>query len=66
MFYELDNEGRFVCDALSTEGLENWTKQQPPQPCVAPYMVGKRSKKTGEWKGEWHDVPDPDTIEQGA
>jgi hypothetical protein len=62
MFYELDENGKFVCDAFETKGLQNWTKLAPPQPCVAPFLVGKRNKKTGEWVGEWQDV-EPEIIE---
>lgn len=56
MFYELDENGKFICDAPFVEGLANWTAIAPPQPCVQPFMVGKRNRRTGEWKGEWNDI----------
>lgn len=62
MFYELDSNGVFVCDAHSTNGLQDWTAVELPQPCHAPYMDGVRSE-TGEWVGVWKDAgPGPEEL----
>lgn len=65
MVYELDENGRFVCDSPDGEaGLENWTLERPPQPCFRPWMEGTRLE-SGEWVGEWRDDgPAPLTAEQ--
>lgn len=63
MFYELTDNGVFVCDAPSIGGLEDWTQVPPPQPCDSPRFVGTRLE-TGEWLGEWvDDGPKPMTPE---
>lgn len=55
MFYELDEQGYFCCQAETIEGLLNWTSLEVPQPCFRPFMVGTRLD-TGEWVGQWGDT----------
>ena len=50
---ELDENGNFVADSFSSDGLSDWTLLPLPQPALNPRVVGSRDNETGEWTGEW-------------
>jgi len=64
MINELNGSGAFVCDALTSDGLSDWTADRCPDGMYsARYDGGVRNAETGEWTGgAWVDDAAPSPV----